>query len=189
MGKTLVIGVGGAGCSMAGYIGPALDMDVLFVNFREELAHASVGAASSQKWLDLGRRPAKTAVMEAEAAAEQEAHAFADMLAGYGVVTVVVGLGGATGSGAASVLARIAGTRGLRVTAIATMPFAFEEKRIPVAQAALPGLRQQVDSLILVDHARGVEPSSQTQTSLPDYFEGVARDAAVALRNLLKDLQ
>lgn len=67
------------------------------------------------------------------------------------IVFVVAGLGGATGTGAAPVVARAAKANGAVTIAVGILPFAVEN-RAQTAQGGLEALRGAADSLIVVDN-------------------------------------
>ncbi len=77
------------------------------------------------------------------------------LLEGADMVFVAVGMGGGTGTGAASLVADIARKRGALTVGIATLPFGFEgPRRRENAEEGLNTLRQKVDTLIVVENDR-----------------------------------
>ncbi|WP_018675446.1 cell division protein FtsZ [Riemerella columbina] len=69
------------------------------------------------------------------------------------MVFITAGMGGGTGTGAAPVVAKIAKEMGILTVAIVTVPFAFEGKRrLEQAEAGLEKLRENVDSLIVINN-------------------------------------
>jgi len=68
------------------------------------------------------------------------------------IVFVVGGLGGATGTGAMPGVCRAAREAGAVVIAIAILPFRVEADRRARADAAVPGLRPDCDTILLVDN-------------------------------------
>lgn len=67
------------------------------------------------------------------------------------MVFITAGMGGGTGTGAASVVAEIAKSCNALTVAVVTTPFAFEgKKKFMLAQAGIEKLRKQVDTLILI---------------------------------------
>lgn len=179
MNRTLVIGVGGAGCNLAEEFGRSPGCDVLLVN----LSHELTGRAM-QPNLCLpadSRSGCLPTVLTAEKAAEEVADRFGDILKGKQYAVISVGLGGVTGSGAAPVLARIARSLGVHVTAIATLPFSFEIQRKTVSEAALCKLRNEADALIVHDHATASSSRAFSNGSLEDYFCWVAKELSQRL--------
>lgn len=69
------------------------------------------------------------------------------------MVFITAGMGGGTGTGAAPVIASIAKDLGILTVGIVTSPFYFEGKmRLEQAQSGIQKLRQNVDSLIVVNN-------------------------------------
>ncbi len=63
---------------------------------------------------------------------------------------ITAGMGGGTGTGAAPVVAEIARELGILTVAVVTKPFAFEGKRIRIADGGIDELAKHVDSLIVI---------------------------------------
>jgi cell division protein FtsZ len=59
-------------------------------------------------------------------------------------------MGGGTGTGAAPIVAEVARELGILTVAVVTKPFAFEGKRLKIAQTGLEELARHVDSLIVI---------------------------------------
>jgi cell division protein FtsZ len=69
------------------------------------------------------------------------------------MVFITAGMGGGTGTGAAPIIAKIAKDMDILTVGIVTMPFAFEGKRrTSQAQLGIDQLRQNVDSLIVINN-------------------------------------
>jgi cell division protein FtsZ len=67
------------------------------------------------------------------------------------MVFVAAGMGGGTGTGAASVIARVAREFGILTVAVVTKPFQFEgSRRMRVAEAGIAELRDWVDTLLVI---------------------------------------
>ena len=78
-----------------------------------------------------------------------------DAIAGSDMVFVTAGMGGGTGTGAASTVAEIARRSGALTVGIVTMPFSFEgPTRRAVAEEGLRMLANKVDTLIVVENDR-----------------------------------
>ncbi len=89
---------------------------------------------------DLGRR-----------AAEETKDEIQEVVKGADMVFVTCGVGGGTGSGASSVVARTAKELGCLTVAVVTKPFYFEgRQRSRIAEAALEDLRKEVDAIIII---------------------------------------
>ncbi len=69
------------------------------------------------------------------------------------MVFITAGMGGGTGTGAAPIIAKIAKDMDILTVGIVTMPFAFEgRRRTKQAQTGIDQLRQNVDSLIVINN-------------------------------------
>ena len=69
------------------------------------------------------------------------------------MVFITAGMGGGTGTGAAPIIAKIAKDMDILTVGIVTMPFQFEGKRrAKQAQLGIDQLRQNVDSLIVINN-------------------------------------
>lgn len=78
-----------------------------------------------------------------------------DVLSGADMVFITCGMGGGTGTGAASVIAEIAQSLGALTVAIVTKPFSFEGKRrMENADAGIEELKKHVDTLIVIPNDR-----------------------------------
>ncbi len=86
-----------------------------------------------------------------EAAAEEALEEIRAALAGAHMVFIAAGMGGGTGTGAASVIARVAKEFGILTVAVVTKPFTFEGKRrMRVAEAGIAELKRHVDTLLVI---------------------------------------
>ena len=84
-----------------------------------------------------------------QAAAEADRNAIAEFIGDMDLVILVVGLGGGTGSAAATVVAEVAAKTRALVLAFAALPFSFEGKRrVLAAEESIGELRQLVHGLI-----------------------------------------
>ncbi|WP_299056327.1 cell division protein FtsZ [uncultured Polaribacter sp.] len=69
------------------------------------------------------------------------------------MVFITAGMGGGTGTGAAPIIAKIAKDMDILTVGIVTIPFAFEgRRRAKQAQVGIDQLRQNVDSLIVINN-------------------------------------
>ena len=77
------------------------------------------------------------------------------LLEGADMVFIAAGMGGGTGTGAASLVADLARKQGALTVGVVTLPFGFEgSKRRANADQGLRQLKQKVDTLIVVDNDR-----------------------------------
>ncbi len=88
-------------------------------------------------------------------AAEESADEIREAIQGARMVFICAGLGGGTGSGAASYIAQLAHETGALVIAFATLPFAFEGKRrTRQAMEALRELQRVADAVVCFENDR-----------------------------------
>jgi cell division protein FtsZ len=88
-------------------------------------------------------------------AAEESQEALYNVLRGSDMVFVTAGMGGGTGTGAASIIAQIGRELGALTIGVVTRPFAFEGlRRIQVAESGIEKLKEQADTLIVIPNDR-----------------------------------
>jgi cell division protein FtsZ len=90
-------------------------------------------------------------------AAKESIHDLKEVLRDADMVFVTAGLGGGTGTGAASVVAQIAKESNAIVIGTVTMPFDIERARIDKAEFGLQQLREVCDTVIVIDNNRLVQ--------------------------------
>ena len=152
--KIKVVGVGGAGGNAVFRMVESGIQNVEFIALNTDvqalrrikraqtlaIGPATTGGMGSGGRPEVGRR----AVKESE---EQ----IAPLLRGADMVFITAGLGGGTGTGAASVVAEIAKREGALTVGVATLPFSFEgPQRMATARQGLQVLGKKVDTLIAV---------------------------------------
>lgn len=152
--RLTVIGVGGAGCNAVNNMIAAGLQGVDFVvanTDAQSLAASSAEhriqlGASLTEGLGAGSRPEI-----GEAAAEEAMDEIRSHVAGSHMVFIAAGMGGGTGTGAATVIARTARELGILTVGIVCKPFQFEgARRLRIADAGVQMLRQHVDTLIVI---------------------------------------
>lgn len=88
-------------------------------------------------------------------AAEESAQKIKDMLDGSDMVFLAAGMGGGTGTGATSIVAKVAKEIGALTIAVVTKPFTFEgARRMVAAEDGIENLRDKVDTLIVIPNQR-----------------------------------
>ena len=105
-------------------------------------------------------------------------------LEGSGVVFVVAGLGGATGSGLAPMVASIARESGALAVGIAIMPFDFEKKMKFYAGVSLRRLRAASRGVVVLDNETLLR-SSPDDATLADLHDTANKAAVKALGSLM----
>ena len=109
-------------------------------------------------------------------------------LDGADMVFVTTGLGGGTGTGAAPVIASLAGELGALTVAVVTKPFKFEGRRRQLqAERGLAELRDCVDTMITIPNERLLATTDRS-TTLPEAFataDDVLRQAIQGISDLI----
>ena len=99
-------------------------------------------------------------------AAEESRHDIEKALEGADMVFLAVGMGGGTGTGAAPVIAQIAKEAGALTVAVVSRPFSFEANmRKKDAEEGIARLKDQVDTLIVIDNDRLLQLNSQGEAT------------------------
>lgn len=103
-------------------------------------------------------------------AAEESSEKIKKMLEGSDMVFLTAGMGGGTGTGAASIIAKIAKEVGALTVAVVTKPFLFEgARRMVTAESGIEELKDNVDTLIVIPNQRILE-SVDKKLSLLEAF-------------------
>ncbi len=90
-------------------------------------------------------------------AAQESLQEIKESLKTSDMVFVCAGMGGGTGSGSAPVVAKVAREMGSIVIGTVTMPFKIERARVDKAEFALMQLRDECDTVIVIDNNRLVQ--------------------------------
>ena len=121
-------------------------------------------------------------------AALEDTDSLIQALTGADMVFVTTGLGGGTGTGAAPVIASLAGELGALTIAVVTKPFKFEgKKRLTQAERGLAALRECVDTIITIPNERLLTIVDRS-TTLPEAFataDDVLRQAIQGISDLI----
>jgi cell division protein FtsZ len=153
-----VVGVGGGGCNAVERMIKEGLQGVEFIAINTDAQALMLSSASTRvrigekltRGLGSGGNPE-----QGRKAAEESQEALYNVLRGADMVFVTGGMGGGTGTGAASVIAQIGRELGALTIGVVTRPFAFEgSKRIQVAEAGIEKLKEQADTLIVIPNDR-----------------------------------
>jgi cell division protein FtsZ len=152
IGKMKVIGVGDTGCNIINqtiYKG-LTGVDFITINADAQalaLSEATTRILLAERFAaDLGGDPEL-----AFKAAEESRHMIESAVFGADIALIVAGMGGATGTGAAPVVAEITKELGSLTIALITEPFSFEgAHRVEVAKEGIQRLSTRVDTLIVI---------------------------------------
>lgn len=100
------------------------------------------------------------------------------------LVFVVAGLGGATGSGVAPMVASLAQESGATAVGVAVMPFEFEKRMMFYAGVSLRHLRESSNGVVVVDNDT-LMLSSPEDSTLANLYDSANKAAVKALGSLL----
>lgn len=104
-------------------------------------------------------------------AAEEDKDKISKVMENADIIFITAGMGGGTGTGVASVAAKIAKQHGILTIGVVTKPFAFEgKKRKLQAETGIEELKKEVDALITISNDRLLKIISK-DTSMKDAFE------------------
>ncbi|GLC41849.1 Cell division protein FtsZ 1 [Pleodorina starrii] len=168
-----VIGVGGGGgnalnrmisSGLQGVEFWAINTDAQALAAHQALNKVQIGTELT-RGLGCGGNPelGRQAALESEEALRR-------MVQGADLVFITAGMGGGTGTGAASVVARISKEMGILTVGVVTYPFNFEgRRRAGQALEGIEGLRAAVDSVIVIPNDRLLDVASAS-TALQDAF-------------------
>lgn len=108
-----------------------------------------------------------------EKAAEETRELIQKSLEGADMVFITAGMGGGTGTGAASVVAQVAKDIGALTIGVVTKPFSFEGKRrMNQALQGLDKLKESVDALIVIPNDKLIEVVER-RTTMREAFQVV----------------
>jgi cell division protein FtsZ len=153
-----VVGVGGGGCNavermikegLQGVEFIAINTDAQALMLSSAPTRVRIGEKLT-RGLGSGGNPD-----QGRKAAEESQEALYNVLRGADMVFVTAGMGGGTGTGAASIIAQIGRELGALTIGVVTRPFAFEgSRRIQVAESGIEKLKEQADTLIVIPNDR-----------------------------------
>ena len=166
--RITVIGIGGAGCNAINNMITTGLEGVEFVAANTDAQALAMSSAEQQiqlgaeltEGLGAGARPEIGRGAAAEAIDEIRAQ-----IEGCHMVFLAAGMGGGTGTGAISVIARIAREMDILTVAIVSKPFQFEgSRRMRTAEDGIKELSQHVDTLIVIPNQNLFRIANQKTT-------------------------
>lgn len=150
-----VVGVGGAGSNALDQLIRAGVQNVEFIAMDTDAQSVARNLAPAK--VRLGRTGLGTGAKPelGRAAAEDSEAEIRTALNGAHMVFIAASMGGGTGTGASSVIAKAARELGILTVGVVTKPFAFEgSEGLLRADAAIAELSEHIDSLIVISHER-----------------------------------
>ncbi|SFL58974.1 cell division protein FtsZ [Salibacterium qingdaonense] len=121
-------------------------------------------------------------------AAEESKEQIEEALTGADMVFITAGMGGGTGTGAAPVIAEVAGEVGALTVGVVTRPFMFEgKKRSTQASDGISELKENVDTLIVIPNDRLLEIVDKNTPMLEAFREAdnVLRQGVQGISDLI----
>ena len=166
--RILVLGIGGAGGNainamieggMQGVEFVAVNTDAQDLKLSKADARIQIGA-SLTKGLGAG---AKHDI--GQAAADESLNEIINFLQGANMIFITAGMGGGTGTGASSVIARAARELNILTVGVITLPFSYEgPKRMRRAIEGMNELKKHLDTSIVVPNQNLFKVASETTT-------------------------
>jgi len=182
-----VIGIGGAGGNAVDHMIREGVNGVDFITANTD--SQALGRSIALQKLQLGKTGlgAGAKPEAGKSAAIEEREAIAASLQGAHMVFITAGMGGGTGTGAAPIVAEVARELGVLTVAVVTKPFAFEGKRLKVAEVGISELQKHVDSLIVILNDRLMDVLGE-DVSMDDAFraaDNVLRNAVGGIAEII----
>jgi cell division protein FtsZ len=156
--KIKVIGLGGGGCNAVTRMVRENIQSVEFIGMNTDAQALAI--CEAPQCLQLGTKLTKGLGVGGDhnlgqRAAEESREELKDLVTGADMVFITAGMGGGTGTGAASVIAETAKHSGALTIAVVTKPFTFEgAHRCEVADDGINNLLDKVDTLIIIPNDR-----------------------------------
>ena len=153
-----VVGLGGAGCNAITRMVREGILGVEFIAMNTDAQALAICEAPT--CIQLGEKLTKGLGVggdhnSGQKAAEESRDELKELVSGADMVFVTAGMGGGTGTGAASVVADIAKQNGALTIAVVTKPFSFEgAHRCQVSDEGITRLLGKVDTLIIIPNDR-----------------------------------
>jgi len=172
--KIKVIGLGGGGCNAITRMVREEIQGVEFIAMNTDAQALAITEAPTR--IQLGEKLTKGLGVggdhnTGQKAAEESRDELKELVSGADMVFVTCGMGGGTGTGAASVVAETAKQSGALTIAVVTKPFTFEgTHRCQVAEEGITRLLGKVDTLIIIPNDRLLDLCDQ-KTEVDNAFK------------------
>lgn len=169
-----VLGVGGGGCNA---VNSMIESNVSSAEFiAVNTDNQALMLSKANTVLQIGEKLTKglgagSDPNVGEAAAEESKDQIIELLQGTDLLFIASGMGGGTGTGAASVIARFAREMGILTVAVVTKPFSFEGRvRNDNANKGIANLKKYVDTLVVIPNDKLLQ-FLPPQTGMLDAFK------------------
>ncbi len=189
--KLKVIGVGGAGGNAVNRMIQAGMQGVDFIAVNTDAQDLENNAAKNK--IQIGKNLTKGLGAGAKAdvgreAVEADREAITDILEGADMVFITGGMGGGTGTGAASSVAQMAREMEILTVGIVTLPFNFEgPKRMNRGMGGLSDLRKACDTVISIPNQKlmSIVDSKTTVVEAFKLADSILHQAAKGISDLI----
>ncbi|MEK7140137.1 MAG: cell division protein FtsZ, partial [Patescibacteria group bacterium] len=186
-----VIGVGGSGGNAIDHMirSGVKDVEFIAMNTDAQDLHHSLAKKKVHVGKNLTRGLGSGMNPDiGKRAAEETKEEIQSVIQGSDMVFVTCGMGGGTGTGASTVVARAAKESGALTVGVVTKPFGFEgAARMRIADEGLQNLSDEVDALIIVPNDR-LLAAVDKNTSMKDAFamcDDILRQAVEGISDLI----
>lgn len=156
--KITVVGVGGGGCNMVNHMIQEGSRRIDLIAANTDLQVLNISRAPKKIQLGVKLTKGLGAGMKPEIGRDSAIESYEEIkntLAGADIVFIAAGLGGGTGTGAASIIAKAAKEIGALTVSVVTKPFTWEgKKRAGLANLGLEEIKKISDSIIVVPNDR-----------------------------------
>lgn len=186
-----VIGVGGGGSNA---VNRMIEHDVRGVEFiAVNTDQQALRLSKAETQLQIGEKLTRGLGAGAnpdvgKKAAEESKEKIQEALQGADMVFVTAGMGGGTGTGAAPIIAEVAGEVGALTVGVVTRPFTFEgRKRTSQALNGIGAFKEKVDTMIVIPNDRLLEIVDKNTPMLEAFREAdnVLRQGVQGISDLI----
>ena len=166
--RILVLGVGGAGGNAINAMIEGGMQGVEFVAVNTDAQDLKMSKADARIQIGTGLTKGLGAGAKhdiGQAAADESLNEIINFLQGANMVFITAGMGGGTGTGASSVIARAARELNILTVGVITLPFSYEgPKRMRRAIEGMNELKKHLDTSIVVPNQNIFKVASETTT-------------------------
>ncbi|MCL1811686.1 MAG: cell division protein FtsZ [Methanomassiliicoccaceae archaeon] len=141
--RIAVVGLGGAGCNVvSGFYKALAPVDTIAINTDKK----ALDETAADKKIYICKAVTKGEGTKGDArlgnkCAKAHEEEIEKMICGQDIVFLITGLGGGTGTGAASVVAEICNRNNIMTFTIGINPFSFETERVSIAREGIRSIR------------------------------------------------
>ena len=188
-----VIGVGGGGNNVVNRMVRSGTRGVDFVAVNTDKQALNVSSATYKIQIGEKLTHGQGAGIDPEVgrkSAEESRAQISKALEDTDMVFITAGMGGATGTGGAPIVAEIAREQGILTVGVVTKPFGFEgRRRMQQAEKGIEELQGKVDSLVIIPNER-LKHATDQKITFANAFEiadDVLRQAVQSISDLIRD--